>query len=146
MELDLWAGFLARRDIRVLPAEQRLCLIEIAVAAATIEDLDIPDGFVPDVVIQFLDWPLDRVANFLSDFVQRGWMTRFDDPPGWQINGWLEKVTHFTPGSKETAVPAWGQKRRSAVLTRRLASRERQVRYRDKQRFKDSPSASPTPD
>ncbi len=137
MELDLWAGFLARRDIRQLQPEQRLFLLEIAVAAATIEDVDVPDGFVPDVVVQFLDWPLDKANTYLDDFVRRGWMTRFDEPSGWQINRWLDKVTHFTPGSKETAIPAWGQKDRSKVIARRLSSRERQARHRNKSKLND---------
>lgn len=137
MELDLWAGFLHRPDIRQLPAEQRLFLIELAVAAATIEDLDIPDGFVPEVVLQYLDWPLDQTGTFLDDFIKRGWITRLDEPPGWRINGWLDRVKHFTPGSKGTEIPTWGQKERSGVIKRRLDTKARQVRYREKKKSDD---------
>ena len=138
MELDLWAGFLHRRDIRALPVEQRLFLIELAVEAATIEDLDVADGFVPEVVIQYLDWPTDQTSTFLDDFTKRGWITRLEEPPGWQINGWLERVKAFTPGSQERKIPSWGQKRRSTTIQRRLNTNARQVRHREKTKSQSS--------
>jgi hypothetical protein len=134
MELDLWPAFLARRDIRQLTPESRMFLIELGVAAAAIEDEDLPDGFVPEVVIQYLDWPIEIVERLMTDFVERGWLTYFDSPSGWQINGWLERAVHFTPGLSTTAIPAWGQKPLSKVLTARDNSRVRQQRSRDKRK------------
>ena len=139
MELDLWPGFLARRDIRQLQPDTRMFLVELGVAAAAIEDEALPDGFVPQVALQYLDWPPERSQQLVAEFTERGWLTYFDSPPGWQINGWLDKVTHFTPGSASTAIPAWGQKPLSKILASRHNQRERQMRYRNKRQQTSEP-------
>ena len=140
MELDLWPGFVSRGDIQALPPEQRMFLIELGTISANIEDSEIPEGFVPEGALAYLRWDSDSMNRFLEDFRSRGWITWLDEPRGWRIEGWLERVQAFIPGSTASLTLQWGQQKREKRLARREADRQRKQRFRERQaEVKESP-------
>lgn len=133
MELDLWPSFVSRGDIQALPPEQRMFLIELGTISANIEDSDIPEGFVPAGALAYMRWDFESMNRYLEDFCSRGWLTWVDEPRGWRIEGWLERVQTFIPGSTASLTLQWGQQPREKRLARREAARLRKQKSRERQ-------------
>jgi len=136
MELDLWKQFWTRPDLQALAPEARLFLLDLGLCAANIEHLDIPDGFIPESAIKFLGWPYDAAVQHVDDFTNYGWIQWKDDPAGWQIDGWLDRVTGYIPGHPDSQNLAWGQQAKATRIKRRKDTKLRQSRYRADQATK----------
>jgi hypothetical protein len=133
MELDLWQAFWTRPDLQALPAEARLFLLDLGLCAASIEHVDVPDGFIPESAINFLGWSHDAAIQHVTNFSSHGWIHWTDDPAGWQIDGWLDKIKVYIPGSPDSQSLAWGQQTKAKRLKRREDSRLRIAKYRANQ-------------
>lgn len=137
-ELRLWGLHHFRPDLLRLPAEERLFLIDAAVMSADCCTGNLPDGFIADDAL--LGVPCsspESAATYLRSFEERGWVTRVDDPAGWQFEGWLTKVRRHVPGDPETKPLAWGQLPWEKLNATRTRGREASKNYRRRR----SPSA-----
>ena len=85
MELDLWPAFVSRGDVQALAPGQRMFLIELGTISANIEDLEIPEGFVPEGALAYMRWDSETMTSYLAEFEARRWITSLDEPRGWRI-------------------------------------------------------------
>jgi hypothetical protein len=132
MELDLWPAFVSRGDVQALAPGQRMFLIELGTISANIEDLEIPEGFVPEGALAYMRWDSETMTSYLAEFEARRWITSLDEPRGWRIEGWLDRVQPFIPGSTASLTLQWGQQKREKRLARREADRLRKKRFRER--------------
>lgn len=132
MELDLWPSFVSRGDVQALAPGQRMFLIELGTISANIEDLEIPEGFVPEGALAYMRWDSETMTSYLAEFEARRWITSLDEPRGWRIEGWLDRVEPFIPGSTASLTLRWGQQKREKRLARREADRLRKRRFRER--------------
>lgn len=134
-EFDLWYQFLDRDDVQALDPVDRIALISIATTVADLEG-DV-DGFFPQAAVRRVPWsdgPL-HLRERIQRLVDAGFMAVVDDPPGWELPGWLDYVNPYRPGNSDLEQLRWGQKDSETFRARRRKGRERQQRFREQKRL-----------
>jgi hypothetical protein len=86
---------------------------------------DLPDGMFLSIWLPQLNSPKAELEPLLHELTEASVLMRVDDPEGWQIKNWTERVRSVRATSLEAIEIRWGQKSAQKYFERRKAENER---------------------
>ena len=104
-----WGSFWNHPKMVTLSHRQRSILVLVATETRDLENLSIPDGFILNESITYMQGDYDEYQEVLAELEELELVRRVDDPDGWQLLRWLDETTRFRAGVEETRWPCWGQ-------------------------------------
>jgi hypothetical protein len=104
-----WGSFWNHPKMVSLNHQQRSILVLIATEIRDLENISLPEGFILNESITYMQGDYDEYQEVLSELETLGLVRRIDDPDGWQIERWLHVTARFRAGVDETRWPCWGQ-------------------------------------
>ena len=124
-----WGSFWNHPKMVALSHQQRSVLVLIATETRDLENLSIPDGFILNESINYMQGDYDEYQDVLTELEELGLVRHIDDPDGWQLERWLDETTRFRAGVEETRWPCWGQQPLAALTKKKKDHADSQAKY-----------------
>jgi hypothetical protein len=137
-EFRLWGATWSRPELRSLTHVQRDALVAVGVQIAdAVHEID---GFLPESHIASVSWApgVPDLRKQIAELVHLGLLQHLDDPAGWLVVGWTDRVTHYRHGTPM----AWGQRTSARIKSDQAGSRARVARHRGQGTADDSDATS----
>ena len=123
-----WGSFWNHPKMMTLTHQQRSILVLIATEIRDVANTDLPEGFILNESISYMQGDYDEYQVVLDELAQLGLVERVDDPDGWQIERWLTPTARFRAGVNETRWPCWGQKPLRMIMKQKEDAANRQAK------------------
>ncbi len=110
---------------RSLSLNAKGLFMEMAGLMADGEREDLPHGIWLSIWLPFLNATPKQIDAGLLELEQKGVIQRIDDPEGWLVLNWTERVEAVRPTSLEAQQIKWGQKTAEYYFSRRKKDAQR---------------------
>ena len=124
-----WGSFWNHPKMLPLSHQQRSILVLIATEIRDLENQAIPEGFILNESIHYMQGDYDEYQDVLTELEEQGLVQRIDDPDGWQLLRWLDETSRFRAGVEGTRWPCWGQQPLAALTKKKKDHADSQAKY-----------------
>jgi len=124
-----WGSFWNHPKMVTLTHQQRSILVLIATEIRDLENQAIPEGFILNESIHYMQGDYEEYQEVLTELEEQGLVQRIDDPDGWKLLRWLDETTRFRAGVEETRWPCWGQQSLAVLTKKKKDHADSQAKY-----------------